>query len=208
MLWLWEKYCIVKTTSFQGARKQCITKNKSTSSNRGKISFCKDYQRRGTWLVVSHRETSLFALHSNYLLLFIHCFEELHMTLSKFILVCVFAGFDVPFRCNQLFRGGLFFKCCSTMAMSQSRICWCSRTMAISQSSKHGAEQYTGYLEIIFYGHHLDRAVPRVSEAIYCLTPSLQSRNTGKALYRLGHCENYFFVVNKKLFPDQSVSKS
>ena len=38
---------------------------------------------------------------------------------------------------------------------------------------RHGAEQYTGYLEFIFYGHHLDRAVPRIPEAVYCLTPSL-----------------------------------
>ena len=29
-------------------------------------------------------------------------------------------------------------------------------------------EQCTGYLEFVFYGYHLDRAIPRVSEAIYC----------------------------------------
>ena len=40
-------------------------------------------------------------------------------------------------------------------------------------ATRHGAEQYTGYLEFVFYGYHLDRAIPRISEAVYCLTPSL-----------------------------------
>ena len=39
--------------------------------------------------------------------------------------------------------------------------------------TRHGAERYTGYLEFMFYGYHLDRAIPRIPEAVYCLTPSL-----------------------------------
>ena len=27
---------------------------------------------------------------------------------------------------------------------------------------RHGAEQYTGDLEFIFYGYHLDRTIPRI----------------------------------------------
>ena len=39
--------------------------------------------------------------------------------------------------------------------------------------TRHGAERYTGYLEFMFYGYHLDRAIPRIPEAVYCSTPSL-----------------------------------
>ena len=39
--------------------------------------------------------------------------------------------------------------------------------------SRHGAEQYKVYLEFILYGYDLDSAIPRMSDAAYCLTPSL-----------------------------------
>ena len=38
---------------------------------------------------------------------------------------------------------------------------------------RHGAEQYTGYLEFILNGYDLDSAIPRMSDAANCLTPSL-----------------------------------
>ena len=62
--------------------------------------------------------------------------------------------------------------------------------------AKHGAEQYAGYLETIFYGHHLDRAIPRISEAIYCLTPSLVNCfecTTASSIQR----EYHFYVLGK-----------
>ena len=39
--------------------------------------------------------------------------------------------------------------------------------------SRHGAEQYAGDLECVFYGYHLDRAILKIAEAAYCLMPSL-----------------------------------
>ena len=39
----------------------------------------------------------------------------------------------------------------------------------------HGAEQYAGDLECVFYGYHLDRAILKIAEAAYCLMPSLAS---------------------------------
>ena len=38
---------------------------------------------------------------------------------------------------------------------------------------RHGAEQYAGNLECVFYGYHLDRAILKIAEAAYCLMPSL-----------------------------------
>ena len=38
---------------------------------------------------------------------------------------------------------------------------------------RHGAEQYAGDLECVFYGYHLDRAILKIAEAAYCLMPSL-----------------------------------
>ena len=40
-------------------------------------------------------------------------------------------------------------------------------------SDRHGAEQYAGDLECVFYGYHLDRAILNIAEAAYCLMPSL-----------------------------------
>ena len=39
--------------------------------------------------------------------------------------------------------------------------------------ARHGAEQYAGDLECVFYGYHLDRAILKNTEAAYCLMPSL-----------------------------------
>ena len=40
--------------------------------------------------------------------------------------------------------------------------------------NRHGAEQYAGDLECVFYGYHLDRAILKIAEAAaYCLMPSL-----------------------------------
>ena len=38
---------------------------------------------------------------------------------------------------------------------------------------RHGAEQYAGDLECVFYGYYLDRAILKIAEAAYCLIPSL-----------------------------------
>ena len=40
-------------------------------------------------------------------------------------------------------------------------------------TNRHGAEQYAGDLECVFYGYHLDRAILKIAEAAYCLMPSL-----------------------------------
>ena len=47
--------------------------------------------------------------------------------------------------------------------------CDCS---AHRQWIRHGAEQYTGDLEFILNGYYLDRAVPRMAQAVCCLMPS------------------------------------
>ena len=39
--------------------------------------------------------------------------------------------------------------------------------------ASHGAEQYAGDLECVFYGYHLDRAILKIAQAAYCLVPSL-----------------------------------
>ena len=39
--------------------------------------------------------------------------------------------------------------------------------------TRHGAEQYAGDLECVFYGYHLDRAILKIAEAAYSLMPSL-----------------------------------
>ena len=41
--------------------------------------------------------------------------------------------------------------------------------------SRHGAEQYVGDLECVFYGYHLDRVILKIAEAAYCLMPSLHT---------------------------------
>ena len=38
---------------------------------------------------------------------------------------------------------------------------------------RHGAERFMGDLEFICYDYHLDRTIPRIVEAVYCLMPSL-----------------------------------
>ena len=48
-------------------------------------------------------------------------------------------------------------------------------TRARLPSGRHGAEQYAGDLECVFYGYHLDRAILKIAEAAYCLMPSLPS---------------------------------
>ena len=58
-----------------------------------------------------------------------------------------------------------------------------------SAPTKHGFEQYAGYLENVFHGHHLDGAVPRISEAVYCLTPSLAPTN---ARVEIERCRAWF----------------
>ena len=40
-------------------------------------------------------------------------------------------------------------------------------------TATHGTGQYTGDLEFIFSGYHLDRTVPDTPEPVYCLMPSL-----------------------------------
>ena len=52
---------------------------------------------------------------------------------------------------------------------------------------RHGAEQYTGYLEFILYGYDLDSAIPRMSDAAYCLTPSLQVTEKAHAFMHICH---------------------
>ena len=47
---------------------------------------------------------------------------------------------------------------------------------------RHGAEQYEGDLECVFYGYHLDRAILKIAEATYCLMPSLMRNNDGLVL--------------------------
>ena len=47
--------------------------------------------------------------------------------------------------------------------------------MQICVSTRHGAEQYAGDLECVFYGNHLDRAILKIAEAAYCFMPSLVS---------------------------------
>ena len=42
-------------------------------------------------------------------------------------------------------------------------------------TGRHGAEQYAGDLECVFYGYHLDREILKIAEAAYCLMPSLVS---------------------------------
>ena len=42
-----------------------------------------------------------------------------------------------------------------------------------SPTSRHGAEQYAGDLECVFYGYHLDRAILKFADATYCFMPSL-----------------------------------
>ena len=52
----------------------------------------------------------------------------------------------------------------------------CSVWDAVTDASatiRHGAEQYAGDLECVFYGYHLDRAILKNAEAAYCLMPSL-----------------------------------
>ena len=46
-----------------------------------------------------------------------------------------------------------------------------------SLNVRHGAEQYAGDLECVFYGYHLDRAILKNAEAAYCLMPSLGRSN-------------------------------
>ena len=43
--------------------------------------------------------------------------------------------------------------------------------------ARHGAEQFTEDLAVIFYGCHLDRTIPEITAAIYCLMPSLLHRH-------------------------------
>ena len=50
---------------------------------------------------------------------------------------------------------------------------------------RHGAEQYTGDLELIFSGYHLDRTVPKIPEPVYCLMPSLLRRGKTVACLRI-----------------------
>ena len=57
---------------------------------------------------------------------------------------------------------------------SRAKRSWCESTLCSCQLCRHGAEQCTGYLEFILYGYDLDSAIPRMSDAVYCLTPSLQ----------------------------------
>ena len=45
--------------------------------------------------------------------------------------------------------------------------------MIVQVGTRHGAEQYAGDLECVFYGYHLDRAILKTAEAAYCLMPSL-----------------------------------
>ena len=48
-----------------------------------------------------------------------------------------------------------------------------SKMRATPVETRHGAEQYAGDLECVFYGYHLDRAILKNAEAAYCLMPSL-----------------------------------
>ena len=43
----------------------------------------------------------------------------------------------------------------------------------VSIQYSHGAEQYTEDLAVKFYGCHLDRTLPEIAAAVYCLMPSL-----------------------------------
>ena len=60
----------------------------------------------------------------------------------------------------------------ASRAQSLAMVLTCVSPMS-DAFGKHGAEQYTGYLEFIFSGYHLDRTVPRIPEPVHCLVPSL-----------------------------------
>ena len=44
---------------------------------------------------------------------------------------------------------------------------------------RHGAEQYAGDVECVFYGYHLDRAILKIADAAYCFMPSLAVPGVG-----------------------------
>ena len=66
---------------------------------------------------------------------------------------------------------------------------------ASSLCSRHGAEQYAGDLDCVFYGYHLDRAILKIADAAYCFMPSLLCsawRNWREAnilVHGLAHCD-------------------
>ena len=63
-------------------------------------------------------------------------------------------------------------KSCKIKAFISADVTWQGQRSTLLWY-RHGAEQYAGDLECVFYGYHLDRAILKIVEAAYCLMPSL-----------------------------------